>query len=744
MRRPLMAVCMCFAVVMSLLLLTGSFRLSEEESCLLEDLTGRRVTVTGHVYRKDAKYFYLNSVKIQNHAVAQQQFISLTKNVICEYDGTAPRIGSTIEAAGSFEVFERATNPGEFDAAEYYSSIKICGRVRKITTFRESSDFCRWKEALFSLQQFFRKRLYHIFPPKEASVMCAMLLGDKEGLDEGVKQLYQENGIIHILAISGLHITIIGMSIYRLLRSSGVPVWIAAILGSTVLLAYGIMTGMSVSACRAIGMFLIKMLAEMVGRTYDMLTALAVMAAGMIGANPLCLKNAGFLLSYGAILGIGVLYPALSDEDVDNRSQRKVQQYEEKRWKSVWRKFAASLGKELKASMLSGLSVTLVTMPIQLWFYYEVPTYSVLINLLVLPFMNMVMLSGMAAMLVPGLGLVGTIDCMILSGYEWLCGCFGALPRARWNPGRPQSWQLVMYYGLLLAMLLVEAYRRDRSGKGRSGREIAGKKKYGSYIMLLAAVVLLGIRGPQTATVAFLDVGQGDCICMRLSTGEVYLFDCGSLSRSRVGEYVLYPYLKYNGIRHIDAVFVSHDDADHSNGVEELLNQHEEWGISIGRVFWGDAMQNGACWESEGCRFLCLHPPRNSTISDSNANSQCFYIEMEEGFSLLLTGDVEAEGEEMLLEELKERGIERVSVLKVAHHGSRNSSGEKFLEQAAPKAALISCGKNNSYGHPHKETLKRLEEAGAMVMTTADCGAVEVEVGRKIRIKCFMPAALTQ
>ncbi len=759
MRRPLMAVCMCFVAVMAFLLLCGrfemtdSFHSSEEGSCLLENLDGKQVTVTGHVYRKDTKYFYLDSVFIQIHAAAQQQFISLTKNLICEYEAGAPKIGSTVQIMGEFEIFHSATNPGEFDAAAYYNSIGICGRLKKITDLEESTDYSMWQEALFSLRQYFRERLYNIFPEKEASIMCAMLLGDKSELDEGIKELYQDNGIIHILSISGLHITIIGMSIYRMLRRVGVPVWVAALMGSIILLTYGIMTGMSVSACRAIGMFLIRMLAEVVGRTYDMLTALAVMAVGMIGVNPLYLKNAGFLLSFGAILGIGVLYPALLREDIVSGVSGDLRRYEEKAWKRIWQQFRVAFRKGLRESMLSGLSVTLVTMPIQLWFYYEVPTYSVLINLFVLPFMTMVMLGGLIAMLVPGLGIVGTVDCIVLSGYEWICEWFEKLPYAMWNPGQPEVWQIVVYYGMLLLILLMECYgkgrveeKREKSGRvwqtdRRTFRKTKLRKlaaKYGKYVILTLAVIILGINYPQKTTITFLDVGQGDCICIQLSTGEVYLFDCGSSSRSKVGEYVLLPYLKYSGINHIDAVFVSHRDTDHCNGVEELLAYREEWGISIGKVFSGDDIRTGSYWKTENCRFLCLHPSKDRSIEDSNASSQCFYIEMENDFSLLLTGDVEDVGEEMLLAELKRRRIEKVSVLKVAHHGSRYSTSEEFLNQINPRVAVISCGENNSYGHPHTETLERLEAVGSVVLTTPECGAVVVEVEKEMKVRSWV------
>lgn len=759
MKRPLMAVCACFVALMAVLLWTDSPDsamlpcLKGRENCLEEavaDLDGRVVTVTGRVYRKDTRYFYLDSILIQNQAAGQQQSFSLNENLICEHEGEAVRIGSNVSVVGTFSCFLSATNPGEFDSAQYYRSIGIAGKLKKLTVLKQDGSYSVWQEALYELRQYFRARLYQIFPEKEASVMTAMLLGDKSDLDEETRQLYQENGIIHILSISGLHISIIGMSIYRWLRRVGVPMWAAAMVGSGILLLYGVMTGMSISACRAIGMFLIKMLAEITGRTYDMLTALGIMAAEMVGNNFYYLQNAGFLLSYGAILGLGVLFPALSQRE----EKEEIMLYEERRWKQMVAGLWKKAREGLRQSMLSGLSVTLTTLPIMLWFYYEVPTYSVFLNLLVLPFMTMVMLSGLLAMLIPGLGVVGTVDYLVLRGYEWLCRIFEQLPFSKWNPGRPEGWQIFFYYGLLL-MIVVFGWRRE------AARKLA---QFGRYMVLTIAVILLGIHYPKETTVTFLDVGQGDCICVQLASGEVYLFDCGSTSRSRVGEYVLRPYLKYQGIGYIDAVFVSHPDKDHCNGIEELFAYGEEWGITVGELILPDAptlhkelqelaeaaesaaqkqpitvskVKAGDYWEDKSGRFLCLHPGSNCTLEDSNACSQCFYIELSQGMKLLLTGDVEAGGEDLLLEQLQERGIVDITVLKVAHHGSKYATKEELLWQIQPKAAIISCGRSNSYGHPHEETLQRLQNIGSKVFSTPQYGAVTVKVGKEIAVYGF-------
>lgn len=779
MKRPLAAVCVCIVAVIAFLLMTGRFEgggssdgsqspfREESGNCPSFNPAGwdnSKVIVTGHVCRKDVNNFYLDSVLIQNQAAGQQQIFSLSENLICEYEEEGPPIGSTVKVRGVFSCFDNATNPGEFDGAEYYRSLGICGRLYSASYVLLGEDYSVWQEALFALQQYFRERLYCIFPEKEASVMAAMLLGDKSELDGGIKELFQDNGIIHILSISGLHISIIGMSIYKLLRRIGLPVWAAALAGGTVLLLYGIMTGMSTSACRAIGMFLIRMLAEITGRTYDMLTALGVMAAGMAGANPYNLKNAGFLLSFGSILGIGALYPALLREG----NQGLILRYEEKKWKRVCREVWAQCRDGLEQSILSGLSVTLATLPIQLWFYYEIPTYSVLLNLLVLPLMTWVMLSGIIAMLIPGLGIVGTVDCIILSCYEWLCRCFERLPFSRCNPGRPELWQVILYYVILVGVIMVSAGRKagnkvennaqNKAGNNRLLRKIFARKTALNVVLNIAlttAVIIMILPVRRGDMVAFLDVGQGDCICVITDEGECFLFDCGSSDKYSVGVRILLPFLQYHGISRIDGIFLSHADEDHCNGIMELLQSDEiEIGVlylpelgPVSRETFGEIIAAsegveicyvaaGDCLEGRGLSLTCLHPGEGYE-GESNAGSACYLLELEE-FSMLLTGDAEGDGEEALKNELQERKISYVDVLKVAHHGSAYSTSEDFLGAFDAKIAVISCGKDNSYGHPHRETLQRLGQDGTVVLTTPEYGAITVETGEEMEVRSWM------
>lgn len=783
MRRPLFWVALCLVLAAAVRLETGACDRTRAGFISTRQMTaGEAVTVVGQVYQKDEEYLYLRDVFLTARNSSDFSFdfsddisddisneisnlifdkipdrqIPVQENLKCQiFNAERQPLGSVVTLCGTFMPFSEAGNPGEFDAAEYYRTLRLGGRLVNAEQI-DSDGKCRWLwEKLYELRKFLKGRLYRAVPEREAAVLTALLLGDKTELDGEIKELYQRNGILHILSISSLHITMIGMSLYKMLRKAGLPIGISAAAGSVLLLLYGGMTGFGVSACRAIGMYLLRMLAEILGRTYDMLTAWAVLAAVMVTVNPYFLRHSGFLLSFGSVLGIGVVYNNLAPSP-----QRFGEDGERK---GILRK----MREKFMGAALAGVSVTLTTLPIQLWFYYEVPTWSVLLNLLVLPWMKLLMGTGMASMLPAG-SVWGMAAGAILRYYELLCGCFDRLPFSVWNPGRPRLWQILLYYAILGGTTAFCGYRRKKDvdqkcGDRKCGGKKCGDKKRGEAgeiltklapaAALVLAVSLFAVRPARENRAVFLDVGQGDCIIVQTRSGENYLFDCGSTSRKDVGRYVLLPYLKYCGIRRLDAVFVSHPDEDHVNGIKELLAMREENGISVLQLVLpaieateresqlGELLRAGEGlnvrylaagdgWRCGDADFLCVNPEENGSAENKNAYSLCIYMRIGEDMSMLLTGDVEGEGEEKLLEALRERSVEETTVLKVAHHGSRNATTEEFLRQTPPRIAVISCGKNNRYGHPHRELLERLEETGAFVIKTSEAGAVTLSFRR--------------
>ncbi len=757
MRRPLLFVCVCLFVLMALYMQFFEKPFPGSEATVPD---GEEVCIRGQVYDKEygqrdgreILIIYLQDILISRENKDSHQEIFQEKSQISDYQSMKrvkceifvsdlpclkddrvylPCLGEWIEVSGEWRNFQRATNPGQFDQANYYTMEGIGGKLTNLRILsKDGGTWVLWEE-MYRLRQRLVERLYGIFEAGEASILAKMLLGDGSGLDPEIRELYQNNGIAHILSISGLHISLLGMGLYSLLRKLRIPLWGAAVTGGVFLVLYGMLTGFSVSACRAVGMYLIHMLGEIWGKTYDMLTAMGVLLVILLFNNPMLVYHSGFLLSFSSVCGVGLLGPVLGK----NRSVWMVRPYDSRGLK--WFK----KGMEgISSGFWVSLSVTMFTLPLQLFFFYQIPVYSVFLNLLVIPFVGLAMAIGIMVLILPGAVVLAPIEGMVFDWFEGCCRFFEKIPGHILLTGCPPFYKILIYYGVLLAGIIM--WRR------------IGKK--GVLGALGVATLLLTINVRRDAQITFLDVGQGDCICVQTEDGSCFLFDGGSGSMSDVGERIILPFLKYQGINTLDGVFLSHPDADHVNGVLELLQEKDiciknlllpdvaeresefaeilRYATDTKIQYVSEGMQSeGADWE-----IICLHPPVNYRGED-NAYSACFYVKVYDT-AILLTGDIEGEGEAALVNELNRMEVGSVDVLKVAHHGSRNSTSGDFLEQVAPSLAVISCGRKNLYGHPHEETLRRLADTGAEVFTTSRYGAVSIEVqeGNHIRVRCYV------
>lgn len=668
--------------------------------------SGERVRLTGVVAKREQlgeKQGYLLKDCRCSRSKSFLSVFAYTKT------GESYPIGCTLSLDGTIYQLEQADNPGQFDAEQYYQGRGILYTFQSESEQIVSLGFAPVREAAASLREYMAAQLGTVYGERDAGILRAVLLADKSGLREEDKLLYQKNGIAHLLAISGLHISMIGISLYRLLRKTGVSFLVSGLFSGTWLLFYGVMTGFGISTIRAVCMFLVTITAEVVGRTYDMASALAL-AALIIGVrSPLQVRQAGFLLSFGAVLGICAVYPALQ-------------------------KVFPEKGK-LSGALLFSLSVSLVTAPLSVHFYYEYPLYSTLLNLIVIPCMPFVMGFGALGMIggiaSPSLGSVlGLPAHFLLSFYELLGKGTLKLPFAVLTAGCEQSWQLTVYY-LLLAGTLIFLYR-------------SGKRRF--LFGLLAAVFVIGSRFRGGVTFTMLDVGQGDGLFLRFPGGTTCLIDGGSTSEKHTGRYRILPYLKYEGVGELDYVIFSHMDADHTNGAEELLQTAgtlegirigtvlfpasaegdkekerlsalaKEKKIKVGTIGAGDRLDEG---EASLC---CLFPARGKIYADKNDGSLALFFNYRQ-FQLLLTGDLGFAGEAELL---RAGTLAETDVWKVSHHGSNHSGSAEFLARISPQVSLISVGANNRYGHPGTELLDRLLAAGSKVYATAQSGALTI------------------
>ncbi len=675
-----------------------------------------------------------------------------------------PSIGSRVRISGSFSLYTEATNIGQFDARNYYAARKIYGQVKKAAlVYTEPPNIIgKGKERLWQLRRHLTETFLEVYGEENGALLAAMLLGERTFLSEETQSLYKAAGALHVIAISGLHISLLGLGLHRLLCrifDAQAPAAVSSVLCMAV---YVFLVGSPPSAVRAFIMFAMGLLARHWKRTLDTPTALSLSAAVILLGNPFYIGQSSFLLSFLAILAISVFQPALKEclaliNPYHFPISRLLDSHEVP-------KFCHELLKKAGNGLQSSFSVWLATLPVQLFFFSEVSLFGIFFNLLIIPLMGVILLWGIAGLFqkeifrlftfLPG-SILTNLERTVTNVCRYAEGIFLAiikaggsladrLPFSMWMPGKPAYGKMLLAFGLLLLFCLL-------GNLSENGRTFP--KKFWRYRLgLLLGVILLLARYPaHNLQVTFLDVGQGDGICMELPDGRIYLMDGGSSDVSKVGNYRLVPFLKAKGIRKIDTIFLSHGDADHINGIAELLKEkqiaitclclpagteQEEFeeitDLAQARSISVRTIQAGDFWENNGARFWCLNP--TDTKENGNAASIVLYMEYQD-FSMLLTGDLEGEGEKNVAALLRANAITDVSVLKVAHHGSKNSTKEEFLQQCSPTVAVISCGERNTYGHPHAETLERLDDAGTVVYRTDCSGAIQITVnGNRMKV----------
>ena len=684
----------------------------------------------------------------------------------------ACRIGGRVTLSGKASLPEPATNPGQYDAQKASCARHICLKLSDVTL--KDTDQRRgslFLNALASLRVSLRKGAEQVFGPRNSALMSAIVLGDRSGLDAETRQLFQDGGILHVLAVSSLHVTLLGLTLYQILRRLRQSFLVSALASGFLVVSYCLMTGSSYSAIRAGVMFLLWLGAQVTGRTFDRLTALGAAAILILIRQPLALTDAGFLLSFGCILSLALLEPVFSD---------------------IWNPRHA-----LSRRLSGALALQAGVLPCVLWFYCQTTPYGILVGLIVLPSMSLVMFFGtigiLAGLLIP-LGsffltsarLAGGPCGYLLDLFRLLCRLAQRLPGDVLITGRPPVWKMVLYYVCLLSFcLIIRLPDRKTFLKNRKKIRVlhAG--------LLLSLFLLMLIQRKPAFRFTCLDVGQGSCALVE-QDGLTMLFDCGSSSVKDVWRRRVEPALKFYGISHIDLLFLSHADGDHISGAQELLSgMHgmlpgaacfrrmppegissaqtgdltlvqrfsaaQAGGIRIGRILLPqtDVTSDGPGMAeviaaarrfnipistvSEGAEFqhgqlhLRVISPSPGRMTGSD-NEDCIVLSLSwKNIRILFTGDLEKEGEEKFTRAYQDaalfsppRGHSETNsrtILLAGHHGSRNATSEGFLSLVRPDLVLISCGRNNRYGHPAAAMLKRLEDRGLPCFRTDQSGA---------------------
>lgn len=729
-KRPLCGAVLLWAVMLWLLgqMQVSAFTFQTPKLPLKIPL--EKAAVSGEIYKKEEFTLYTNLyIKNANLTINSKQYSidNVKVHIKREKCSTAFRCGDKVFVKGRLEEIPLPANLGQFNERvyNYARGIKWYQSGESVQVLEKNFNlFLKWQN---KIKEMWIKGISKVVPEDKIGFFESVLLGEKRNLDSSQKILFQIMGCSHILAISGLHLSIMGGGLLKILQRLSVPFWAAGSISMIAMILYGGLTGSGAAVMRAAIMFSVWIGALIWKRTYDFLSSAALACILLLIKSPLYLYDSSFLLSFGAILGLGLVQPAFFSKKMQRGKK--------------------TLGEKTKKLFMDGIkggiAVWAVLLPMMMYFFYEISVFGIIINLLVLPTAGILLISGCAGSLLGMCGiislgkLVTALALLILEAYISVGKIIQHIPFAMWITGKPALWKCVCYYMFLILLLCVKNCKK--SSKRR--------KTFWSGIWI-ASLLLLCVKLPwEIRDITFLDVGQGDCICIHTGNRSCFLIDGGSSSVSGVGKYRILPFLKACGIQEIKGIFVSHTDLDHISGIQEILESvaRKETQIKLERLFLSECEEKKEKLEElekkgkkAGCKAVyikkgtkiregkvqleCLAPDRKDL--ECNEGSQAFCM-TKGSLKVLFTGDIEGEGENELFQEIKARG-EEYDVLKVAHHGSKNSTKEEFLEIVNPKASVISCGKDNSYGHPHKELLERLENYTEKMLFTMEEGEIRL------------------
>lgn len=618
-------------------------------------------------------------------------------------------IGETVGFSGQVVQSLKGYNEGAFDLGKHYRQKQIIGLVRGQVTKENRGMAYGLRRCLYKARLEHYKSLRALMPKRHRDVVANLLMGI-DGVSDRDRHLFQATGTVHILAISGLHVTLIAGMLMGLMKGLHIGQRKGAALTMVLVVLYCLYTGAHLSTVRATVMMLLYLGHRMVYRQYDKHVAIALAFIIMVWLNPFQVTSPGFVLSFAAVASIFYVAPGL-----------KIGPFREQ---GFFRDMVRIL-----------LAVQLGIGPILLYFFYRIPLYSFLGNMLLVPVLSLIIFSASVGIVLSyvstALAKFGMGMAFWLTEYMFrVVSIVESLPGAYLTLGQPSLISLVFYYGAVTALVL----------------------KHRRKALVCVALLVMVLYGQSQwmrpdLQVDMMDVGNGDAIFVR-SQGEVLLIDGGGQggkSGDNVGRQVLLPFMYKNGIHKIDTVIISHFDFDHMYGIIELIEE----AVPIGRILvsepyatsdnkWWQTLKAKALEKSVALYYIkagdsivrrdltiqVLYPTENFQAKDNNRLSSVLLLTYGD-FDMLLTGDMVAEDERVLLT-MGHPGIRNVDVLKVGHHGSKTSSTEEFLAQVSPALSLVSVGRNNHYNHPAPSVVRRLVKYSDYVRMTKDQGQITV------------------
>ncbi|KXL53029.1 ComEC family competence protein [Anaerotignum neopropionicum] len=628
-------------------------------------------------------------------------------------------IGDVVVLSGEILSLKEQTIPGGYDEKLYLKTKGIDYKIypERIEKVGKTNGPAVWLQKQ-------KEKVFEVFdtvlPKKESSIVKAMVTGEKDDIDDETSDLYRKAGINHILCVSGLHVSFFALFLHILVkRGLKQTPRVAALTTIAFCTSFLVFTGFSPSSVRAVIMITVVLLGRVLFRKSDWLNNLAIAALIILLFQPLYLWNVGFQLSFVTAFGIWVGLQVVTGKS------------------GLW-------GRAEQACILS-LVASLFSYPFVAYHFFHISLVGIVVNLFILPFCGPLLfftfLTAVGGLIFPPLAAISAGGIYgILKFFEIVCHVSVAVPNGYFLVGAPAILSIALYY---LALSVVSFY----------GKRFCNKKSL-FFVMLALGFSVFGNRVIfHENTVAFLDVGQGDSTVISTYNGRAVVVDGGGWYGTNLGKNtgvkVVKPYLEYLGIKEIDGIFLTHFDADHMLGVIELCENVPVKALYISEYPYADSQnwqtlkevlekrdimlytvkeRDAASWES-GERIECLYPPEGVRFVGDDDNHGSLVLKYEYGGTkVLLMGDAATEDERIML--YKELDVS-AEILKLGHHGSKYSSSEVFLSEVLPTVAIISCGEDNFYGHPHEETLKRLNAQGVSVYRTDRQGTILAKISPK-------------
>ena len=672
------------------------------------------------------------------------------------------RAGRTVKIAALLRRPSRYLNPGvpdeERSLARRGSSLVGSVKSGALVTVVANG---RWpEETAAGLRAFIRRAVTSAigrWSPRSAAIVIAILIGDRAGVDDAVQRRLQEAGTYHVIAISGGNIAILaGLAIIGF-RLAGILGRTAMLTAIAFLVSYGYLVGGGASVNRATLMAVVYFAARAIDLRGSPMNVLAMAAGLLVVADPLAVADAGFLLTFGATLGILIGVPAV-------RVERQP-------------KPAAVLA----AMFVASVSAEAMLLPVSASIFARVTIAGLMLNFAAIPLMGIVQVVGMLTVL------VSIVSANVAAAIGWVAH-FAAeglvrsgelvtmVPVLTWRVPPPHWAAIAAYYfGMTVVWTLFHARAAIRvtvDANGVRPLEIpaaftvrARPVRWAAVAVWLAAAVyiatgpwrLLGSNNHGRLTATFIDVGQGDATLIRFPRGATMLVDSGGLASASsfdIGDRVVAPVLRHAAVRRLDVVALTHADMDHAGGAAAVFREfrpREIWeGVQVPRLellreLKFEADRAGSQWTNvqagdvvaiDGVEVAVRHPPLPDWERQEVRNDDSIVLELTwRSVSFVLTGDI---GREVEREIGRQFSAAPLRVIKVPHHGSLTSSSREFVRTLAPRVAVVSAGRSNTFGHPAPEVLDGYRQVGAQIFRTDQDGAVTVETdGHSLEVRTF-------